>query len=124
MLARALGLGPLEPLLADPRVTDVMVNGGGRVWIDRDGQLSPTDLVLSEPHFPAVGARGHHVTTEEWLARARALEPEDDEPALPRSANDPLRILRTSGTTGRAKRGGKRSAARSPRSSPTTSSTT
>ncbi len=49
VLARALGLGPLEPLLADPRVTDVMVNGGGRVWIDRDGQVSPTDLVLSEP---------------------------------------------------------------------------
>ncbi len=49
VLARALGLGPLEPLLADPRVTDVMVNGGGRVWVDRDGALAPTDLVLSEP---------------------------------------------------------------------------
>ncbi|MGZ4707637.1 MAG: CpaF family protein, partial [Acidimicrobiales bacterium] len=49
VLARAMGLGPLEPLLADPRVTDVMVNGGGRVWIDRDGRLVPTDLVLPEP---------------------------------------------------------------------------
>ena len=30
-------------------VTDVMVNGGGRVWVDRDGELAATDLVLSEP---------------------------------------------------------------------------
>ncbi len=48
VLARALGLGPLEPLLADPLVTDVMVNGGGRVWIDRDGELTATDVELAE----------------------------------------------------------------------------
>jgi pilus assembly protein CpaF len=49
VLARAIGLGPLEPLLADPLVTDVMVNGGGRVWIDRAGALEPAGLVLTEP---------------------------------------------------------------------------
>jgi len=48
VLARALGLGPLEPLLADPLVTDVMVNPGGRVWVDRDGALAATDLMLCE----------------------------------------------------------------------------
>ena len=37
VLARRCGLGPLEPLLADPTVTEVMVNGGGPVWIERDG---------------------------------------------------------------------------------------
>ena len=37
--ARARGLGPLEPLLADPAVTEVMVNGPGPVWIERDGRL-------------------------------------------------------------------------------------
>jgi len=66
--------------------------------------LADVDLVLSEPHFPAVGARRHHAITAEWLAQALALEPEDDEPALPCSAGDPLRILRTSGTTGSPKR--------------------
>ncbi len=46
--ARVGGLGALEPLLADPATTDVMVNGGGQVWVDRAGQLRPTDLVLDE----------------------------------------------------------------------------
>ena len=48
VLARVIGLGPLEPLLDDPQVTDVMVNGGGQVWIDRAGHLEATGLVLDE----------------------------------------------------------------------------
>ena len=40
------GMGPLEPLLADPSVTDVLVNGGGAVWIERLGRLDRTDLHL------------------------------------------------------------------------------
>jgi pilus assembly protein CpaF len=46
VLARVRGLGPLEPLLADPAVSEVMVNGPGPVWIERDGTLSRTDIVL------------------------------------------------------------------------------
>ena len=46
VLARVEGLGPLEPLLADPRVSEVMANGAGPVWVERDGRLSPTDVVL------------------------------------------------------------------------------
>ncbi|MEA2423305.1 MAG: pilus assembly protein CpaF, partial [Thermoleophilaceae bacterium] len=37
----ATGLGPLEPLLADPSVDEVMVNGPGEVWVERGGVLSP-----------------------------------------------------------------------------------
>jgi pilus assembly protein CpaF len=33
--ASLVGLGPLAPLLADPAVTDVCVNGPGSVWVDR-----------------------------------------------------------------------------------------
>ncbi len=44
--ARMRGLGPLEPLLADPEVTEVMVNGPGPVWVEREGRLSVTPLVL------------------------------------------------------------------------------
>src|SRR3954469_17144697 len=36
----ATGLGPLEPLLADPAVDEVMVNGPGEVWVERGGLLS------------------------------------------------------------------------------------
>jgi pilus assembly protein CpaF len=44
--AKAVGLGPLDPLLADPSVTEVMVNGPGRVWIERRGRLEVSDLRL------------------------------------------------------------------------------
>lgn len=33
---RSFGLGPLEPLLADPAVDEVMVSGAGRVWVELD----------------------------------------------------------------------------------------
>src|SRR4051794_17225481 len=38
----ATGLGPLEPLLSDPRVDEVMVNGPGEVWVERAGRIEPT----------------------------------------------------------------------------------
>jgi pilus assembly protein CpaF len=38
-LAQAQGLGPLEPLLADPTVTEILVNAGTEVWVERAGHL-------------------------------------------------------------------------------------
>jgi pilus assembly protein CpaF len=35
----ATGLGPLEPLLADPSVDEVMVNGPAEVWVERRGRV-------------------------------------------------------------------------------------
>ena len=49
VMARVVGLGALEPLLSDPSTTDVMVNGGGRVWIDRAGELTLTEVTIDEP---------------------------------------------------------------------------
>jgi pilus assembly protein CpaF len=40
------GLGPLEPLLADPTVTEVMINGPGRAFVERAGRLEPVALEL------------------------------------------------------------------------------
>jgi pilus assembly protein CpaF len=49
VLARTGGLDALEPLLRDPEVTEVMVNGHGPVWIERRGALEPTDVQLTAP---------------------------------------------------------------------------
>ncbi len=47
--ARATGLGPLEPLLADEAVTEVMVNGRGPVWVEQAGRLHATEVHLTRP---------------------------------------------------------------------------
>lgn len=46
--AEVLGGGLLQPLLDEPDVTDVLVNGPGQVWIDRGDGLQPVDLNLGD----------------------------------------------------------------------------
>jgi pilus assembly protein CpaF len=46
VVARTVGLGSLETLLADPEVTEVMVNGPGRVWVERRGRVRESDVTL------------------------------------------------------------------------------
>jgi pilus assembly protein CpaF len=41
---RAFGLGPLEPLLSDPSVDEIMVSGVAPVWVERRGRLEATDV--------------------------------------------------------------------------------
>ena len=42
VLDELLGLGPLEPLLKDPTITDILVNGHNRVFVERYGVLEPS----------------------------------------------------------------------------------
>jgi pilus assembly protein CpaF len=42
----ATGLGPLEPLLADPSVDEVMVVGAERVWVERHGRVECADAAF------------------------------------------------------------------------------
>lgn len=42
----SFGLGPLEPLLEDPEVSEIMVNGPGAVWVERHGRIEPTEVVF------------------------------------------------------------------------------
>jgi len=41
-----LGLGPLEPLLSDPTVSDILVNGAKSVFVERRGKLEPTTITF------------------------------------------------------------------------------
>ena len=43
VLDEVLGLGPLEPYLKDPTVTDILVNTYQNVFVERHGQIEPTE---------------------------------------------------------------------------------
>jgi pilus assembly protein CpaF len=47
VIDEAIGLGVLEPLLADESITEIMVNGPSEVWIERDGRIEATDIRFS-----------------------------------------------------------------------------
>jgi pilus assembly protein CpaF len=44
-----VGLGPLEPLLRDPAISDVLVNADGVVWVERGGELAATTVRFDPP---------------------------------------------------------------------------
>ena len=41
-----LGLGPLEPLLADPTISDILVNNSQQVYVERRGKIELTDVTF------------------------------------------------------------------------------
>jgi pilus assembly protein CpaF len=43
-----LGLGPLEPLLEDESITDIMINGPKQVYVERQGKLDLTSVVFED----------------------------------------------------------------------------
>jgi pilus assembly protein CpaF len=47
VMRETVGLGPLEVLLADPAVEEVMVNGCGSVYVEREGRIEPTPVEFS-----------------------------------------------------------------------------
>jgi pilus assembly protein CpaF len=49
VLRNTVGLGPLESLLADPSVDEILVNGHDQVWVERAGRLARCDLSFDDP---------------------------------------------------------------------------
>jgi len=48
LLDEALGLGPLEKLLKDPDVSDILINGPGEVWLEKRGQLEKSEVTFRD----------------------------------------------------------------------------
>ena len=75
-----LGLGPLEPLLADDTVTDIMVNGPKQVYVERKGKLELTHVQFrDDAHVMNVALRivtqvGRRVDESTPLVDARLLD--------------------------------------------------
>src|ERR671913_2567809 len=80
VLDELLGLGPLEPLLKDPTITDILVNGYNSVFVERYGVLEPTPVRFKdEKHLlriikKIVSAVGPRVDETARRAAARLAE--------------------------------------------------
>jgi pilus assembly protein CpaF len=51
------GLGAIEPLLADEAVTEIMLNGPGRAYVEREGRIEPVDLGLDAAGVQRIAER-------------------------------------------------------------------
>src|SRR5262245_3331447 len=48
VLAETFGLGPLEPLMRDPTITDILINGPKTIYIERSGRLERSNIVFND----------------------------------------------------------------------------
>jgi pilus assembly protein CpaF len=48
VLDETFGLGPLEPLMADPTISDILINGHNVVYIERNGRLEQADVAFTD----------------------------------------------------------------------------
>ena len=54
-LDEILGLGPIEPLLSDPEVSDIMINTAQRIYVEKSGRIYLTDITfLNEKHLRGI----------------------------------------------------------------------
>jgi pilus assembly protein CpaF len=74
------GLGPLEPLLQDPTISDILVNGHKQVYVERAGMLEETNIVFKDDahlmHIidKIVSAVGRRVDESSPMVDARLLD--------------------------------------------------
>ncbi|MFZ1921704.1 MAG: ATPase, T2SS/T4P/T4SS family, partial [Xanthobacteraceae bacterium] len=80
ILDEMTGLGPLEPLLKDPAVNDILINGHECVYVERRGMLEPTAVRFKdEAHLlriinKIVSAVGRRVDESHPMCDARLLD--------------------------------------------------
>jgi pilus assembly protein CpaF len=80
ILDEMTGLGPLEPLLKDPTISDILINGHHAVFVERRGVLEPVpSLFKDEAHLmriiqKIVSAVGRRVDESSPLCDARLLD--------------------------------------------------
>ncbi|MDR2197763.1 MAG: CpaF family protein [Coriobacteriales bacterium] len=77
VLNLTLGLGPLEELLIDPSVTEIMVNGPHAVFYEREGKIAPSSVTFADEQQlrmvidRIVGPLGRRVDEQSPLVSAR-----------------------------------------------------
>jgi pilus assembly protein CpaF len=80
VLDEVTGLGPLEPLLADPTISDILVNGHNTVFVEREGKLSQVPVSFrNDAHLMQIINRivsnvGRRVDESSPMVDARLLD--------------------------------------------------
>jgi pilus assembly protein CpaF len=99
------GLGPLEPLLADPTISDILVNGSDQIYVERRGRLERTsarfkdDVHLMRIIEKIVSAVGRRVDETTPMVDARLADGSRVNAIIPPLALDgPMMSIRRFGT--------------------------
>ena len=77
ILAEITGYGPLQPLLDDPEITEIMVNGPQKVYVEKQGRLERTNVVFDgNLHILKIIDRivaplGRHIDSDSPMVDAR-----------------------------------------------------
>ena len=80
MLEDSLGYGPLEALLADGSISEIMCNAYDDIWIERRGKIEHSDIVFTSPEQyrriieRMVAAVGRHVDESSPMVDARLAD--------------------------------------------------
>ena len=105
VLDEVFGLGPLEPLLRDPDVTDILINGPKTVYIEKNGRLESTSVkFVDDDHVLAIvqriaGRVGRRVDETTPMVDARLADGSRLNAVIPPLALDgPLVSIRRFGT--------------------------
>jgi pilus assembly protein CpaF len=79
-----LGLGPLEPLLADKTVSDILVNGHDKIYVERRGKLEPTNASFTD--------HGHLMNTIDRIVSAVGRRIDESSPMVDARLKDGSRV--------------------------------
>ena len=84
MLNDMFGVGPIEPLLADERVTDILVNGPDQVYVERGGRLELTPLKFRD--------NAHVINVAQRIAAAVGRRVDESSPLVDARLADGSRV--------------------------------
>lgn len=79
-----MGLGPIEPLLADPTVSDILVNTWRQVYVERQGKLEQTDVQFQND--------GHLMRVIDKIASAVGRRVDESSPMVDARLEDGSRV--------------------------------
>jgi pilus assembly protein CpaF len=66
VLDEIFGLGPLEPLMHDPNISDILINGPRTVYVERFGRLEPSDVVFNDDRHLVSIVQTHATPSADW----------------------------------------------------------